>query len=126
MTKDTVLIERLLELQRQFGLYRFKCALKDLNRRRLEIDGREKRKRFPWSKYQALYRSQKGICGVCRELMPLLSREVEIDHKDPNREEGFNDDDNLQLKYRRCSRRKSCQWLYQQAKWIAGLTQIDR
>ncbi|MGA3245831.1 MAG: HNH endonuclease signature motif containing protein [Bacteroidota bacterium] len=116
MTKDIVLIERLLELQRQYGLYRFKCALKDLNRRRLEIDGREKRKRFPWSKYQALYRSQKGICRVCRELMPLLRGEVEIDHRDPNRQEGFNDDDNLQLTHRKCNRKKSSRSVYQQAK----------
>jgi 5-methylcytosine-specific restriction endonuclease McrA len=116
MTKDTLLIEQLRELQRQYGLFRFKCALRDLKRRRLEISGREKRKRFPWSKYQALYRSQKGICRVCQRIMPLLRGEVEIDHKDPNRQEGFNDDDNLQLTHRKCNRRKSSRSLYQQAK----------
>ena len=48
--------------------------------------------------------------------MVLLRAEVEIDHKDPNRQEGFNDDDNLQLTHRTCNRRKSSRSLYQQAK----------
>jgi 5-methylcytosine-specific restriction endonuclease McrA len=116
MSKDTVLIEQLRQLQRQYGMFQFTLALQDLKRRRLEVEQRQKRKRFPWSKYQALYSSQKGICRLCRRLMPLLRGEVEIDHKDPNRQEGFNDDDNLQLTHRRCNRKKSSGSLYQQAK----------
>ena len=116
MKQDTELIEHLLELQRTYGMYKFRLAFKALNRRRLELAGRERRKRFSWPKYQALYKSQKGICGICRRLMPLLRGEVEIDHKDPNRQELFNDDDNLQLAHRTCNRKKSSRSLYVQAK----------
>jgi hypothetical protein len=48
--------------------------------------------------------------------MLLLRAEVEIDHKDPNQAEGFNDDVNLQLAHRACNRKKSSRSLYQQAK----------
>jgi hypothetical protein len=41
---------------------------------------------------------------------------VEIDHKDPNRAEGFNDDVNLQLAHRKRNRAKSSRLFYQQAK----------
>jgi 5-methylcytosine-specific restriction endonuclease McrA len=56
------------------------------------------------------------VCPLCKEVMVLLRGVIEIDHKDPNRQEGFNDDDNLQLTHRRCNRRKSSGSLYQQAK----------
>ena len=115
-TKDGALIEELRRLQQEYGLSRFKSALQALNRRRLEVDQREKRKRFAWSKYQVLYRKQRGICPLCNDAMLLLRGEVEIDHKDPNRQEGFNDDVNLQLAHRRCNRTKSSRSLYQQAR----------
>lgn len=115
-THVQVLIGRLEELKREFGDFAFKAAVKSLRARRLDRRGRENRKQFAWSKYQALYRKQRGMCPLCETAMLLLRGEVEIDHKDPNRAEGFNDDANLQLAHRKCNRRKSSQSLYQQAK----------
>ena len=56
------------------------------------------------------------MCPLCNDAMLLLRGQVEIDHKDPNRQEGFNDDDNLQLTHQSCNRRKSSRSIYEQAK----------
>lgn len=116
MTRIEVLIERLDGLKVEFGDFAFRHALRIVRQRRLENRHREHRKRFRWSIYQSLYQKQRGICPLCKEVMILLRGEVEIDHKDPNRQLGFNDDDNLQLTHRKCNRRKSSRSLYQQAK----------
>jgi len=116
MTRVHILIERLDELKAEFGDVAFRHALKTLRQRRLDNRHRECRRRFPWSKYQCLYQSQKATCPLCGELMPLLKGQVEIDHKDPNREKNFNHDDNLQLTHRRCNRWKSSLSIYEQSK----------
>jgi 5-methylcytosine-specific restriction endonuclease McrA len=115
-TRVQMLINRLDELKVEFGESAFRRALQMISRRRLENRNREHRRRFSWSKYQFLYQLQKGKCPLCGELMPLLKGEVEIDHKDPNREKDFNNDDNLQLTHRRCNRWKSSLSIYEQAK----------
>jgi len=116
MTRLEVLIEHLDKLKAEFGDFAFRRALRIVGRRRLENRDREHRKRFGWPKYQSLYQRQRGVCPLCKEVMVLFRGEVEIDHKNPNRQEGFNDDDNLQLTHRRCNRKKSSGSLYQQAK----------
>ena len=116
MTRTEVLIERLDGLKAEFGDFAFRHALRILRQRRLENRHREHRKRFGWPKYQSLYQSQRGVCPLCKDTMVLLRGEVEIDHKDPNRQGGFNYDDNLQLAHRKCNRTKSSSSLYQQAK----------
>ena len=116
VAKESALIEALRRLQAEYGLSRFKSAIQRLNRQRLDVSEREKRKRFAWSKYQVFYRKQRGICPLCDKAMLLLRGEVEIDHKDPNRQEGFNDDANLQLAHRKCNRTKSSRSLFQEAK----------
>jgi len=116
MTKFETLVHRLSQLQIEYGLYHFQQALRQLNKRRLEITRTEKRKRFQWSKYQTLYRRQHGVCPLCKELMPLVKGEIEIDHKDPNKKDGFNDDGNLQLTHKRCNRSKSSKTIYDLAK----------
>jgi len=116
MTKIETLVHRLSQLQIEYGLYHFQQALREIKRRRLEVSSREKRKRFPWSKYQTLYHRQHGVCPLCKELMPLVSGEIEIDHRDPNKVDGFNDDGNLQLTHKRCNRSKSSKTIYDLAK----------
>jgi 5-methylcytosine-specific restriction endonuclease McrA len=111
-----ILIEQLDRLTAEYGESAFSYALQLRKRRRLENRRRSQRKRFAWSKYQKLYRRQRGICPLCRKEMVLLNGEVEIDHRDPNRAEGFNDDENLQLTHRRCNREKSSRSVYRQAK----------
>ena len=115
-TRVQVLINRLDELKGEFGDFAFRQAVRNIRSRRLDNHDRERRKRFPWSKYQSLYRRQRGICPLCKDAMVLLRGEVEIDHKDPNRQVGFNDDDNLVLTHRPCNRRKSSRSLCQEAK----------
>jgi 5-methylcytosine-specific restriction endonuclease McrA len=118
MNPFEVLIDELDRLTAEYGESTFRYALELRNRRRLENRRRTPRKRFAWSKYQKLYRKQRGICPLCRKEMVLLNGEVEIDHKDPNRASGFNDDDNLQLTHRRCNRSKSSRSVYKQSKQL--------
>ncbi len=118
MTRIEELVQRLSTLQDEFGRFTFDQALKTVRRRKLLTPQgeRPRRKRFSWSKYESLYQKQRGICPLCKRVMVLLRREVEIDHLDPNRQQGFNDDDNLQLTHRRCNRKKSSRSVYEQAK----------
>ncbi|MGA3245856.1 MAG: HNH endonuclease signature motif containing protein [Bacteroidota bacterium] len=116
MTRIQIVIDQLDRLKAEYGDFAFRQAVRSIRQRRLDNGHRERRKRFPWSKYQSLYRMQRGVCPLCRDDMVLIRGRVEIDHKDPNREEGFNDDDNLQLTHRKCNRKKSSRSLYQQAK----------
>ena len=116
MSHIQTLVNRLDELKTEFGDWTFRQAVESIRRRRLDNHHRDHRKRFAWSKYQRLYRRQRGMCPLCNDAMLLLRGQVEIDHKDPNRQEGFNDDDNLQLTHQSCNRRKSSRSIYEQAK----------
>ncbi len=106
MSRLQELVNELYKLKSEYGGFHFNLALKEIRRRRLEVSKRGKRERFPWSKYRKLYNRQKGVCPLCNETMPFIRGEIEIDHRDPNRED-FNSEDNLQLTHKRCNRAKS-------------------
>ena len=109
------LLVALEALEARYGSSAFRAALEKIGRRRLNGRERERRKKFPWSKYRKLYVLQKGICPLCDEVMPFLKGKIEIDHRDPNRKD-FNNDHNLQLTHIMCNRTKSSKSLYRQSK----------
>ena len=119
MNKFELLNEALTDLKNRYGDSIFWDGVKKLKRKKLEVENREKRKHFPLPKYQDLWAKQRGICPICEQGMEVPFKNtsgLNIDHKDPNREKGFNDDDNLQLTHGRCNRSKSSSSLIQQSK----------
>lgn len=107
------------DLKKKYGDSIFWDGVKKLKRKKLEVDNREKRKHFPLPKYQDLWAKQCGICPICEQGMDAPFKNtagLNIDHKNPNREKGFNDDDNLQLTHGQCNMSKSSKSLLQQSK----------
>lgn len=96
-------------------------AVKMKNRRRLESGStRQKRKRFPWSKYQKLYQKRNGVCWWCQSDMKLIKGQIEVDHFDPNADD-FNGEGNLSVLHMDCNREKSAKTLTEQAEYL-GIT----
>lgn len=109
-------IAKLKLIREEAGYSNFDQAVKKINRERLQDkDGRQKRKHFPWSKYESLYKKQRGICPWCGLGMMLIKQEIELDHKDPNAED-FNADSNLQVLHSSCNRQKNSMSIADQAK----------
>ena len=106
MSKQQELLSKLQKLQDEYGRFLLHQAFKEFDRRKLQAFDREKRQRFSWVFYRKLYNRQRGICPLCDGTMPLLKGEVEIDHRDPNRND-FNSEGNLQLTHKKCNRAKS-------------------
>lgn len=104
-------------VEKQIGVSRYVAAVKAKNRRRLEVDvdQRQKRKTFPWSKYKRLYERQAGRCSICRKDMRLIRGEVEIDHVNCNASD-FGAESNLKLAHKECNRSKSSKSMMEMSK----------
>jgi 5-methylcytosine-specific restriction endonuclease McrA len=111
-------IEELRAIREKHGYSIFDHSIKALNRERLQTQTREKRIKFPTSTYSRLYQSQHGLCSICEMPMVKLAKyhTLEIDHRDPNRRDGFNDWDNLGLAHEKCNREKSSKSMQQMSK----------
>lgn len=112
------ILEELKSIRERYGYSEFDHAIKRINRERLQVEGREKRVKFPKSMYAKLYKFQFGMCSICELPMVKLGsyRGLEIDHRDPNRQDGFNDWDNLGLAHEKCNREKSSKSMLQMSK----------
>ena len=121
MTKFERALEVLDSLDKEVGRSIYDQAVKMKNRRRLERgDTRQRRKRFPWSKYQKLYQKKNGVCWWCQSDMKLIKGQIEIDHFDPNAPD-YNADANLSVLHMDCNREKSSKTLTDQAQYL-GIT----
>jgi 5-methylcytosine-specific restriction endonuclease McrA len=103
----------------RFGYSRFDRSQKLLNRERLQVQGREKQKSYPWREYARLYKNQNGICGICQNPMTLIKKaqHLEMDHKNPNLTgEAFEAESNRQVTHWKCNREKGSKNLVQQSK----------
>ena len=111
-------IEELKAIREKYGYGVFYHDVKTLSRERLQIDNREKRVKFPKSTYAKLYKFQFGLCSICDQPMVKLGsyRGLEIDRRNPNRQDGFNDWDNLGLAHEKCNRQKSSKSMEQMSK----------
>lgn len=119
-----VIIAQMEDLQREFGVAQVRQAWNALARKKVHNPHREKRKRFSWALYRKLYHVQKGICPRCLQVMPLLKGRIEIDHRDPNRQD-FNGASNLQLMHTRCNRSKGSTSIPKQARnWSKTYVQL--
>jgi hypothetical protein len=119
MDKLKETIGRLETIRDEVGYSVYFSAVKAVNRQRLENgEQREKRKVFPQSKYLKLYQQCGGFCWWCQSNMVFIRRKVEIDHFDPNKKEGFNDDPNLSLIHWDCNREKGSKSLTEQAEYL--------
>ena len=105
-------------LDKEVGRSIYDQAVKMKNRRRLESGStRQKRKHFPWSKYQKLYQKKNGVCWWCQCDMKLIKGQIEIDHFDPNADD-YNGDANLSVIHMDCNREKSAKTLNEQAEHL--------
>ena len=112
---DSMLKMELRALIGKYGYSRFWQDIKELNRERISKD-RPKREHFPKSMYQKLFDMQIGTCPYCRKQLDIPATKNEVDHKDPNAGEKFNERFNLQLLHRSCNRTKSSKSIQQQSK----------
>lgn len=118
MSKLEYALKVLDDLDAEVGRSIYDQAVKMKNRRRLESGPtRQKRKRFPWSKYQKLYQKQGGVCWWCQSDMKLIKGQIEVDHFDPNADD-FNGDTNLSVLHMDCNREKSAKTLTEQAEYL--------
>ena len=108
-------MQSLEELKRSYGSQAFDLAVRKLNRSRLSVHNRDPRKRFSWNVYRKRYTLQHGICPICGQVMALLKSKIEIDHKDPNRQD-YNADTNLQVVHTQCNQTKGAKSIYEQSK----------
>src|SRR3972149_10086918 len=115
MDKADSIYEALLQFEREQGASYVRQAIQRYNRKKIDAEGREPRKRLPWAIHSRLYRIQRGLCAICGEVMPFVKGAVEIDHKDPNRTE-FNAWPNLQLTHKKCNREKAAKSILEQSK----------
>jgi 5-methylcytosine-specific restriction endonuclease McrA len=115
--KEVECLQELVSLRTKYGTSTFDFVLKKLARQRLESRGiRPERTRFKWSDVRRLYAKQRGICPVCDNPMPLVRGELEIDHIDPSRVDGFNSDSNRQVAHKYCNRSKGADSIAEQSK----------
>ncbi len=110
------LLSELRALRTKHGYGEFDFAVKKLMRERLQVEGRAKRIKFPKSYYQKLFDFQMGLCPHCGKVLTIPATKNEIDHKNPNEGEHFNDRFNLQLLHKSCNREKSSKSILQQSK----------
>ena len=106
-------------VRRVIGISNWDHEVSRINREKLQVDDREKQKRFPKSTYQMLYDKQNGKCGICNKplFIPAKHRENEIDHINVNLEgDTYNQFSNLQLTHGKCNREKSAKDLFQVSK----------
>src|SRR3990172_7279213 len=96
MDKADLIYEALLQFEKEQGASYVRQAIQRYNRKKIDAEGRDSRKRLPWSIYSRLYKIQRGLCAICGEVMPFVRGAVEIDHKDPLRKD-FDAWPNLQL-----------------------------
>ena len=113
-TDQQALIE-MKAIRTEIGYSRWRYLAKQMERERLQIEGRPERIKFPPSMYQKLFDDQKGICPECQSLLDFPAKRNEIDHKNPN-EPRFNERFNLQLLHKSCNREKSAMTIQEQSK----------
>ena len=98
------------------GYSNYREAFKITDRERLQVEGRPERIHFPPAMYQRLFNDQEGLCPECQSLLEIPAKRNEIDHRDPNRVDGFNKRSNLQLLHKSCNREKSASSVQSQSK----------
>lgn len=119
-------VEYLKAFREKIGTSRYDAAVKKINRQRLEVDveKRQKRVTFKWSKVKKLYDKCRGVCWWCENTMPLIRGDVAVDHFDPN-EKDFGADSNLGLLHSKCNGEKGGKSLSEQAQFLGiTLTQL--
>lgn len=119
MILETV-IERLMTVRREVGDILYRQAVKKVNLMKIDQD-REKRKSFPWTMYETAFERQAGICPECGEGMVLQKGKLHMDHINPFRKVGFNDENNLRVTHPKCNLKKSSKSFLRQSK-LTGRT----
>jgi 5-methylcytosine-specific restriction endonuclease McrA len=119
--KSVHLRAELIALREKYGYSLFRQEVVALERSRLQIDkaSRVPRQKFKARDYKRLYHAQRGICPLCGlgMILPLhFPGGLEIDHKNPNEAEHFNEWDNLALTHSACNRKKSSKTLEERSK----------
>lgn len=110
--------DKLIAIRDEVGYSEFWKEVKSLGRERLDNSSeREKRVKFPWSKYKRLYDRCGAVCWWCQDIMPFTRGKIEIDHFDCN-SENFNDDSNLGVLHAKCNREKGSKNLTEQAEHL--------
>jgi hypothetical protein len=113
-------LAELKALKEEYGYGIFDAAIRQMGRKRLQIDknSRESRQRFRPRDYKRAYHRQRGICPICRlgMILPLtFPGGLAMDHIDPNRAD-FNHPSNLQVTHEICNKRKAAKSIQEQSK----------
>jgi hypothetical protein len=114
--KSDIVFLQLIEWDKTLGVSYVRDGIGRYARRKLHIEGREKRQRFSRGMYQRLFDMQQGICPYCYQPLFVPARKNHIDHRDPEATLTFNRPSNLQLLHPRCNEEKSSKSLIQQSK----------
>lgn len=111
-------METITQLREEVGSSILDSVIKAFMRQRLENGAaRDKRKHFPWSKYQLLYLKQNGVCWWCLSDMKLIKGQIQIEHFDPNAKD-YNANENLSVVHNKCNQEKGAKTLVEQAEYL--------
>ena len=117
MTTKFQVIDALDALAIEHGESVLKRAIEKRSRRKLETVGRPKRKRWSWSHTMKHVRQQRGLCGICKQVLMFGGNNTHLDHRNPNLvEPDFDRCSNHQALCSRCNLSKGAKSIPAQSK----------